>query len=331
MTLPPPPPPPIVYQKFECAGDGLSVFGHYRASPADITLALEPEFKEPRSWWEAQIRLYGLKCSKWTIDGMKKVFSQALESGLQVSGDMDALEKKLNEEYAKLKKESQITVNKPTNDSKGQSPDLSASENSESQDSVELNAFDESCQTRTDAIRARQLAKMNREHAALLTSPQGAGKNVYGTWQLDCPGIISEFCLEDEYRNSNITWVIHPPIINDAHLWCAFKQIVVEGVIRIEWKSVIERNNWKKRKNKFYFRGITPGDGDYCCDDEWNKGWIVFDSEHECHGVFETQFGDAPWEFTGKKISLKVSGKRTYSLRDEYRKLGKDWLKSVLI
>src|SRR5271165_6397672 len=78
-------PPPLVHAKFECVGDGLTVSGHKRVSQTELELALgiqkpSPNGREkiivekrPKSWWEAQVRLYGLKCSKWTIDSMKKV------------------------------------------------------------------------------------------------------------------------------------------------------------------------------------------------------------------------------------------------------------------
>jgi hypothetical protein len=72
------------------------------------------------------------------------------------------------------------------------------------------------------------------------------------------------------------------------------------------------------------------GDGGFCCDDEWNKGSITFTSEHECYGTFETQYGDKPWAFTGKKISLKMTGKRPFALRDEYKRLDRNWRKTWL-
>jgi len=55
--------------------------------------------KRSKSWWEAQVRLYGLKCSKWTIDGMKEVLKVALQKGLEVPDDLSRMEKRLNEEY----------------------------------------------------------------------------------------------------------------------------------------------------------------------------------------------------------------------------------------
>lgn len=100
--------------------------------------------------------------------------------------------------------------------------------------------------------------------------------------------------------------------------------------MRIDWKSTLERNNWRNRKNKFKFRGISTGDNDFMCDDEWNKGWITFTSEHECYGMFETQFSDEPWAFTGKKIGLKMDGKRPHALAQEYKKLKQDWIKKEI-
>src|SRR5271154_6391847 len=110
-------PPPLVHAKFECVGDGLTVSGHKRVSQTELELALgiqkpSPNGREkiivekrPKSWWEAQVRLYGLKCSKWTIDSMKKVLLEAVNEGIEVSAEIKALEEKLNNEYAKLEKE----------------------------------------------------------------------------------------------------------------------------------------------------------------------------------------------------------------------------------
>ena len=163
---------------------------------------------------------------------------------------------------------------------------------------------------------------MNREHARLIASPDGAGKDIFGTWRLDCPEITEHWCHNADLKDSNIIWRIHPPVMHDAELCqCSFKQIIVDGVMRINWKSVLERNNWRNRKNKFTFRGRGTGDGGIFCDDEWNKGWITFTSEHECYGMFETQYGDKPWSFTGKKVSLKMAGKTPYALREEYKRL----------
>ena len=100
--------------------------------------------------------------------------------------------------------------------------------------------------------------------------------------------------------------------------------------MRIDWKSAPERNNWRNRKNEFTFRGRSLGDGGLLCDDEWNKGWITFTSEHECHGKLETQFSDGPWAFTGNKVSLKMTGKRPHALHQEYRRLAQEWTKEMM-
>jgi hypothetical protein len=343
------PPTPIIYKKFECAGDGLTVSGHRRVSPDDLKSALGliqdgSTEKHPKSWWEAQVRLYGLKCNRWTIDGMKKVLLDAVNSTIEVPAEINALEERLNNEYvASLNFENHDTDHDDTSDMEGDTEYdpmkltreilrlTSFGANTTPEDRAKMaSEFKDNMNKTADALRDRQLTKMNRQHALLLASSEGAGNDVFGTWQLDCPEIIKQWGHLEMYAKGNIIWVIHPPLTHESHLWCSFKQIVVEGVLCIDWKSAIERHNWRGRKNKFTFRGITPGDGDFCCDDEWNKGWIVFTSEHECHGEFETQFGEKPWIFTGVKISSKRNGKQQHSLSDEYKRLERDWLKKVM-
>ena len=108
------PPPPLKYGKFECSSDGLTFSSHRRADPSTIALELSNESrpipagriskkqttpKHPKSWWEAQVRLYGLQCSKWTIDGMKAILTTALQNGLQVPEDLKSQEHELKKEY----------------------------------------------------------------------------------------------------------------------------------------------------------------------------------------------------------------------------------------
>jgi hypothetical protein len=349
-------PYPVVYKKFECAGNGLTVSGHRRASLNTLKSALGLETngqilkdgkkkveKRPKSWWEAQVRLYGLKCTKWTIDRMKKVLMEAVRSEIEVSVDVKVLEERLNNEYAESLKngshntedDTEISDSEP--DSKNDPLRLmrevlrltSTAASATSEERAKKGAeFEDNAQKSIEASQDRQLAKINRKHALLLASPQGAGDDIFGTWQLDCPALTKQYCHLECYAKSDMVWVIHPLLGHDLHLWCSFKQMVVAGVMSIEWESALD---WRNRKNGFTFRGETTGDGDFCCDDEWNKGWIVFTSEHECHGMFETQFGDEPWEFTGKKISLKRAGKQQKALGEEYEILEREWMKSRLI
>lgn len=338
-------PPPLVHGKFECVGDGLTVSGHKRASQTGLEFALGiqklgrilPNGREkiivekyPKTWWEAQVRLYGLKCTKWTIDGMKKVLFEAVKDGIEPSAEIKALEERLNKEYTESEKENSKSDDNVSDQMKRTMEILGlttmAANTTAEERALMAKAFTFCVAKTTEASKAQQLAKMNREHEKLLKSADGPGTDVFGTWQFDCPGIPEQW---GQNASRNIIWKIHPPLVHDAHLWCSFKQITVEGVMRIDWKSALERNNWRNRKNNFTFRGISCGDGDFMCDDEWNKGWIKFTSEHECHGMFETQYSDEPWPFTGKKIGLKATGKRSYTLAQEYKKLGRDWTKQM--
>lgn len=106
--------PPLKHGKLECYGNGLTFASHLRVSPSTLAVqtGLQPKLtpsgrisknqtleKRPKSWWEAQVRLYGLKCSKWTVEGCKEVLKTALEKGLTVSADLQRVEERLDREY----------------------------------------------------------------------------------------------------------------------------------------------------------------------------------------------------------------------------------------
>jgi len=100
---------------------------------------------------------------------------------------------------------------------------------------------------RAENIRTRTLAKTNSEHSLLLLSKNGGGDDPFGTWRIDCPGILDEW-PDHENAEQGMTWIIHPPLENDTHSWCCFNQmVVVEGVMGIEWKSKkLESKHWLK-------------------------------------------------------------------------------------
>src|SRR6266496_3454360 len=106
--------PPLKYNRLDCSGNGFSFSSHYREPPCVIAAALgipspqssngisKPKTSSPplRSWWEAQVRLYGLKCERWTLDGMKTVLIKAVKDDkLKVSEDLTRMEKVYNERY----------------------------------------------------------------------------------------------------------------------------------------------------------------------------------------------------------------------------------------
>jgi len=333
----------LKYRKFECRGDGLMVAGHKRALSDDIKRALPGNTdnkgprtqkasgkveKHPKSWWEAQVRLYGLKCDKWTIGNLQAVLEAAVQCGaLEVPSELKRLENQLNKIYLHRDNlEEMSSEDSDDDDDSVLTPD----------DSYVINRF---CPTdignstmeqwlerrnkRAENIRNRTLAKTNRDHSLLLLTKNGGGKDPFGTWQIDCPGILNEW-PDHENAEQGMTWIIHPPLENDTHSWCSFDQLVIiEGVMGIEWGcKKLERKRWLNVKRSFRFRGLSSGDYDFCCIDEANKGWIKFTSEHECHGQFDCQFA-GPWEFTGKKVDLKRFGKRPAALAKEYERLGR--------
>jgi hypothetical protein len=106
--------PSLKHGKLECSGSGFTFCSHHREDSSSIAMevGLQPRLtpsgriskrqtvdKRPKSWWEAQVRLYGLKCSDWTINGMRAVLTAALQEGLEVPDDLSRLETNFNEEY----------------------------------------------------------------------------------------------------------------------------------------------------------------------------------------------------------------------------------------
>lgn len=284
--------------------------------------------KFSKAWWKAQVCLCGLKCRKWTIKEMQQVLLEAVEKGIEVAPEVEDWAAGMKRNYSESGKE-----NKPLGLETNPLDKLKS--NTDMQVSDELNHFPhrDSLPTVTphltsgDISRARQLEAMNRLHAALLAS-NSEGTTVFGTWQMDCPDIISTWSQCEDMLRENIIWKIHPPIVNDTHLWVQFKQIVVEGALRIEWKSALEVNRWRNRKNNFTFRGRETGESEIICDDEANNGFIVFTSSHECYGEFKCEFGGDAWPFTGKKIKANITGKKPYTLMQDYRRYERDWGKA---
>jgi hypothetical protein len=340
------PPSALKFEKFECRGKGLLFAGNQRESPTGLKFALgiltlgrilpgggEKIIKEkyPKTWWEAQVRLYGLKCSKWTVENMKQVLCHAVEAGIEVSEEVKELEERLNKEYAELEKENKspkATDNRHPTSKKTALAPQAITKTINSADAGQKPSPILDARSINNPSRAKQLATINRLHSALLDSGN-EGTTIFGTWQLDCPDITTEWCHNEDLKQQNIIWKIHPPQVHDSHLWVGFKQIIVEGVLRIQWKSALERNNWKNRKNTFTFRGRETGEGELLCDDDVNKGWIIFTSSHECHGEFECQFGEKPWSFTGKKVNAKVTGKHAYTLLKDYERYEREWRKTA--
>ena len=99
---------PVRYKELECIGDGFTFAGHRRADSKTIAEALEGTpsalekvpLKRRKSWWGAQVRLYGLKGKDWTLDVCKAVLREALARGpLRVPTALIDAEERMNKEY----------------------------------------------------------------------------------------------------------------------------------------------------------------------------------------------------------------------------------------
>lgn len=339
----------VKHRNFEFNGKCLTFSQHHRATPTSLEFALGIQTlgrilpggrkkiiveKHPKSWWEAQVCLYGLKCHKWTVENMKSVLFAAVKEGIEVTPEIEEVEERLKKEYAELEKE-----NRRSNDinTAGGTKTLSnvlqptvTGSNKRTNDTQQEKAtgFRDLMKEKSDAARASQLANMNRLHSALLASPSGPGDTIYGTWQIDCPEITEQWCHNNDCQKREMIWKIHPPFYCEEYIWVGFEQIVCEGVIRIDRDLLSTR--WKRKKMNFTWRGRETGEMEIQCDDSMNTGYITFTSEHECQGMFGCQFG-GPWAFTGKKISLKLSGKKITGLSQEFKKYEREWRKTAWI
>jgi len=81
-----------------------SVVGHKNERPIGRHVAKHIKSKYPRDWWEAQIKLYGIKCSQFNIEAMKEILSREL-GGLAVSPKVQQMEDSMAKEYQDSAKE----------------------------------------------------------------------------------------------------------------------------------------------------------------------------------------------------------------------------------
>ena len=94
--------PPLKYGKLQCSGSGFTFASYTRESPATIRAALgiDGTLSRRRDWWEAQVRLYGVPCSTWTIEGMKMALKMQLKKGeLCVSHELNRMAQVYNDKY----------------------------------------------------------------------------------------------------------------------------------------------------------------------------------------------------------------------------------------
>src|SRR5208282_5917553 len=105
----------LKYRKLECRGNGLTFSSQPRATQLEIMTALVEKHRTTvdgritkpsqgdetysKTWWEAQVRLYGLKCSDWTEEGMAKTLMDAITTKFTPPSELATVEKQLNHDY----------------------------------------------------------------------------------------------------------------------------------------------------------------------------------------------------------------------------------------
>jgi len=310
-------PHPLVRQsKFEYGDRGIQCLSYTRASPDEIRAALRlnknvrtltPRIakankrKYPRNWWEAQVRLYGIHCPKYTVDEMKGLLTRAL-GGLAVSPKIQEMEEAMAAEYRVSAKEwrarekveelqrefQRKKAAKEYEDWKRSRPESSPTIQKISYPPTDLSYS-------SDQTSNRVMDEINQLHAQLLQT--GAGSDIGGTWRISCPD-ISGWHGDSMGRNTDVTWIIHPPQSSESFLWAQIDQVIVEGIARIEWP---DPDSWKGVSVPFVWRGREEGTGEIQFQDSVNCGTITFTSAHECAGDFACEFG-GPFDFVGKKV-----------------------------
>jgi hypothetical protein len=101
----------LKYREFECRGKGLTFSSHPRATQLEIMTALVEKHRAnvddsitkssrgdeiySKTWWEAQVRLYGLKCSDWTENGMMKTLMDAIITQFKPPAELVMMEKQI--------------------------------------------------------------------------------------------------------------------------------------------------------------------------------------------------------------------------------------------
>jgi hypothetical protein len=371
--------PPLVDGIFQYDDDdGLKTLWHTRATPKDIERIIVEHGKyfgdttingKPvrRSWWEAQVHLYGLKCpgysSSWNIANMVKALSNALKSpgGLQVSPEVQEVELRSKRRYPEYKKRyiedepkrlaaqkererinaalqhaSKPTASKPAiqetrtpvpvvaaepkEDGEPMetdtSDDASSDDDSSDDDSSVQGPIDKTDTETSLAARDEQLRTMIKLHDQLLKD-EGPGKNIAGTWHLDCPHLTLKYCKDKVHQHQKIIWNIHSEVDDNypSFGWIKFDMIVVEGVIRVQ--ALEFPNKCEGKKLPFTWRGRKTADWELLCNDDVNLGYVIFPSMHECWGSFSV-FGQT-WPFMGKKVDKMIPSKSLLALREEYK------------
>ena len=326
-------PRPLKYGEFECKGKGLIYASYARATPAQLLAALvesTPSAKNgisktttkheehSKEWWQAQVRLYGFKCPKWTIKGMKKVFMEKIVSTVKIDAELEGIESQLDRDYMRIDKKE--NTNSASSEKDEPEEDESEEDESEIDEPAEINTKAVEPQPRkyaTQALRKgyrdasdeSRLDKVNRLHNKYLSA--GPPDDViFGEWHFDCPEITEAW---DKNCDETIVWKIHPPQNSENYMWAVIHQVVIEGIVEIEWDSA---QDWKDKKHKFDFSGKETGAG--YAQEGGEYGWITFTSSHECHATFHSDLSsESGWKLTGKKVSRAlptIPAKKCYDL-----------------
>ena len=347
----------LKYRGFECRGNGLTFSSQPRATQLEIMAALVEKHRTTvdgritkpsqgdetysKTWWEAQVRLYGLKCSDWTEEGMAKTLMDAITTKFTPPSELATVEKQLNHDYECIDWD---TENQPaeidentdisTEEIKGQS---SPNEIDLGQNAVPAKCEGDAdgevlenkplkCTTQTARLGlwhwvlspsptpAQRLEKIIRLHRKYLNSDE-VDDTIFGEWHLHFPD------LEEGFKRSGDVWKIHLPTKSESCLWAVIHQSYVEGIVRLEWNTP---ESWKGKSLPFSFKGGETAT--YC--NTSGDGYITFTSAHECSGTFKSEW-DEPWTFVGKKVSNELptmdrrSCKRAYER--EYHHPKDDW------
>jgi len=317
-------PPPVKHGEFEYGNDGLKYLHRTRATPHEIQSAvtlrnerpITPHItnlmkrKYPREWWEAQIKLYGMKGSYFSIDDMKEILSRKL-TGMTVSPEIQHMEQSMAKEYQDLAKE-YIELEKAEEMRRKAQQEKSDREYEgwkNLQNSLPEPPRPALRYSSPEPVTAPFVKdEINRLHSQLVRT--GPGNDIGGTWRIDCPEISSGYG-DSMHSHTGITWIIHPPQNSKSFVWGEISQVVVDGIVRIEWPN---SDNWKRKTRRFVWRGRDNGTGEIQHSDEINRGVINFVSSHECLGTFACEFG-GPYTFVGRKVSRGFP-ERTQSIEE---------------
>ena len=337
----------LKYHEFECQGKGLTFSSQPRATQLETLTALVEKHRttkdgritkpsqgdetRPGTWWEAQVRLYGLKCSDWTEEGMVKTLMDAITTKFAPPAELATIERQLNHDYECIDWDSENQHAEID-----ENPDISTEEIKEQSSPDEIhpgqNAFLEKERpkhttqiTRLDLWRRarsppptpeQRFEKITRLHQKYLNSDE-VDDTIFGKWHLHFPD------LEVGFKRGGDIWEIHLPAESESCVWVVIHQSHVEGIVQLRWNTP---ESWKGKSFPFSFRGGETASYYHTS----GGGHITFTSTHECSGIFESAWDD-PWTFVGRKVSNELPTmnrsrcKRAYEREYHHPKADWEW------